>query len=140
MLRGTHYLKSWSATQKSITLSSGEAEVVAAVKMSTEVLGMCQLSAEWGIELQGEVYVDSSAALGVARRKGNSKMRNIRVGLLWIQQKSEDGTLLYRKVLGLTSPGDLMTKYLGQKVIDKLMDLMYVKFAEGRADKSLRII
>lgn len=35
VLRGGHCLKTWSSTQKNITLSSGEAEVVAAVKMST---------------------------------------------------------------------------------------------------------
>ena len=30
MMRGTHYLKSWSSTQKNVTLSSAEAELLAA--------------------------------------------------------------------------------------------------------------
>ena len=139
MLRGTHYLKSWSSTQKNITLSSGEAEVVAAVKMSTEVMGIRQLASEWGLELQGAVYVDSSAALGVTKRKGNGKLRHIRVGLLWIQQKNEDGTLAYRKVLGEINPGDLMTKHLGRRVVERLIEIMCVKFEAGRAKKSLQL-
>ena len=36
---GAHLIKSWSSTQESITLSSGEAELVAAVETCTEVLG-----------------------------------------------------------------------------------------------------
>ena len=43
VMAGRHYIKSWSATQKSVTLSSGEAELVAAVKMSSEIIGIAQL-------------------------------------------------------------------------------------------------
>ena len=80
-------INSWSSTQTSITLSSGEAELVAAVKTCTELIGITQLSKDWGKEVEGEVYVDSSAAIGVAHRKGNGKLRHVRVGLLWIQEK-----------------------------------------------------
>ena len=136
---GGHCIKSWSSTQKSVTLSSGEAELVAVVKMSTEVIGILQLSHEWGLELIGEVYVDSSAALGIVKRKGNGKLRHIRVGQLWIQEKSENGELLYKKVAGEQNPCDLMTKYLTEKVVRKHMELMGQHFVEGRADKSLRL-
>ncbi len=78
-------------TQKSITLSSGEAELVAAVKMSTEVLGMLQLLEDWGVSKEAKVYVDSSAAIGITQRKGNGKLRHVKVGMLWVQEKVEDG-------------------------------------------------
>ena len=45
---GSHQLKSWSTTQKSITLSSAEAELVAAVKMSSELVGISQMAFDWG--------------------------------------------------------------------------------------------
>ena len=35
---GGHYIKSWSSTQKTIALSSGEAELTALVKCSFEVM------------------------------------------------------------------------------------------------------
>ena len=54
-----NFLKSWSATQKNIRLSSAEAELVAAVKMSTELIGMTQLAADWGLDIKGKVFVDS---------------------------------------------------------------------------------
>ena len=138
-MRGTHYIKSWASTQKNITLSSGEAELVAAVKASAELIGVTQLASEWGHNLKGAVYVDSSAALGVVKRKGNGKLRHIRVGLLWIQEKSEEGEILYKKVRGECNPSDVMTKYLGKKVAERHMGRMRQRFETGGAESSLRL-
>ena len=118
-MRGGHCLKSWSSTQKNITLSSGEAELVAAVKMSTELLGVMQLAQEWGMVMEGRVYVDSSAALGAVARRGCGKMRHVKIGMLWIQEKAEEGELVYNKVSGEYNPADLMTKALTQNVLDR---------------------
>ena len=136
---GGHCLKTWSSTQKNITLSSGEAELVAAVKVSTEVLGILQLSGEWGCEMTGHIFADSSAAIGMVKRKGNGKMRHIRIGQLWIQQKSEDGDLQFVKVSGEANPADLMTKYLAEKVAMRHMEFIGQTFVAGRSDLSLRI-
>ena len=136
---GSHCLKTWSTTQKSITLSSGEAELVAAVKMSCELIGICQLASDWGIELNAKVWIDSSAALGVVGRKGNGKLRHVRVGMLWIQEKVEEGELEVRKVLGEDNPADLMTKYLTRKVMDHHMGNISQEEADGRAKLSLKL-
>ena len=93
-------MKSWSTTQKSITLSSAEVELVAAVKMSSELIGISQMALDWGIEVKGTVHVDSSAAIGVAQRRGCGKLRHLRVGSLWTQAKIEDGELNMEKVSG----------------------------------------
>ena len=50
-----HTLKSWSATQKNVTLSSGEAKLVAKVKLSCEMMGMTQLASEWGLAMKGYI-------------------------------------------------------------------------------------
>ena len=138
-MRGSHCLKSWSSTQKSITLSSGEAELVASVKMSTEVIGLLQLAEGWGDRMEGSIYVDSSAAIGIVKRKGCGKMRHVRVGMLWIQQKQEDGELDFRKIEGSCNPGDLMTKHLSEKVIVKHMTTLSQEFRSGRAKAALTI-
>ena len=136
---GTHCLKTWSATRKSVTLSSGEAELVAAVKMSTELLGMCQLAADWDLKLDAGLMVDSAAALGVMGRRGNGKLRHVRVGMLWVQERVEEGELDIAKVKGEDNPADLMTKNLGQRVIWKHMECLGQGSQEGRAGESLRI-
>ena len=139
IMRGGHYIKSWASTQKNITLSSGEAELVAVVKASTELIGVSQLAGEWGRALKGVVYIDSSAALGVVKRKGNGKLRHIKVGLLWIQEKAEEGEILYQKVRGNHNPSDAMTKYLARAVSDAHMLKMNQFFMTGRAQGSLRV-
>ena len=136
---GQHCRQTWSATQKSITLSSGEAELVAAVKMSTEIFGLMQLMQDWGVRMEGKVMTDSSAALGVVRRKGNGRMRPIRVGTLWVQEKEESGELTYEKVKGEKNPGDLMTKGLSQRVMEIHMQALRQTTRSGRADKGLTV-
>ena len=77
IMRGRHYIKSWSATQKTVALSTVEAELTALVRCSCESIGITQLASDWGLDLQGEVMVDSSAALGVVKRKGAEKLRHV---------------------------------------------------------------
>eukprot|EP00973_Karenia_brevis_P065065 9035310-Karenia_brevis.AAC.1 len=70
---------------------------------------MLQLMEDWGKKCEGDVFVDSSAAIGMVRRKGNAKMRHVRVGMYWIQEQHESGALGYNKVPGPDNPADLMT-------------------------------
>ena len=139
MVMGKHCIKTWSATQKSVTLSSGEAELVAAVKMTTEAIGLMQLLADWGIRVEITVLTDSAAALGIVRRKGNGKQRHIRVGTLWIQEKEETGEVRYGKVDGVKNPGDLMTKGVQRKVLDAHMQALGQEAREGRAAIGLKL-
>ena len=67
--RGSHYIRNWSSTQKCVTLSSGEAELIAMVRASTGIIGMIQLAADWGLQMEGEILADSAAALGVVKRR-----------------------------------------------------------------------
>ena len=65
-----------------------------------------------GMELEGEIHVESSAALGVVGRRGAGKLRQVRVGQLQIQEKTENGELVYTKVKGISNPTDAMIKAL----------------------------
>ena len=136
---GDHYIKSWAATQTGVTLSSGEAELVAAVKMSTELIGLMPLAKDWGVKVGGEVVVDSSAALGVVRRKGNGKLRRVKVGKMWTQDKEESGELMYSKVKGELNPSDLMTKGLCAKVMEGRMRRIGQEVRGGRAEAGLKL-
>ena len=109
-MRGQHLIKSWSATQKSVTLSSAEAELVAAVKMTTEAIGVAQLVKDWGRSLNVKIYVDSSAAIGVASRRGNGKLRHVKVGMMWIQEMVEQEEVSVNKVAGEENPAKCVVK------------------------------
>ena len=139
IMKGDHVLKSWSSTQKAITLSSGEAELIAAVKTCTEVIGITQLARDWGEEWQGEILVDSSAAIGIVHRKGNGKLRHVRVGMLWIQEQVEEGEIKVKKVKGDDNPADLFTKNLAEAKVAKFMDMIGELYVEGRAEAGLKL-
>ena len=138
-MRGGHHIKSWSVTQKSVTLSSAEAELAACIKASTETIGILQMVETFGTKLAGEIFVDSSAALAVVGRKGNGRMRHIRVGHLWIQQVAEEETLNYRKVIGVDNPADINTKHVSQRQIDRALGKVEMRLVGGRAESELTV-
>ena len=97
------------------------------------------MAADWGEELEGDVLVHASAALGVVNRKGAGKLRHVRVGQLWVQQKAENGELVYKKIKGTSNPADLMTKALVGEDIRRYMLVAGQEVRDGRADKSLQL-
>ena len=80
------------------------AQFLAAVKASGEALGTLQLMLSVGVPMTASIMVDSSAALAVVARKGNGKLRHVRVGHLWVQQVAADGGLKNHKVIGEENP------------------------------------
>ena len=122
-----------------MTLSSAEAELGALVKAAAETIGILQMVEGLGDVATAEVFVDSSAALSVAQRKGTGKMRHVRIGQLWIQEAAENEELAFRKVRGEENPADLGTKHLTRRKIDELIAKIYLQEADGRADQSLNI-
>ena len=93
MAWGGGLLKSWSRTQGSKALSSGEAEFYAEIKGVAESLGMQSLLADLGVTVTIEVITDSSAALGTASRIGIGKIKHLDVGWLWIQDLVKQGKI-----------------------------------------------
>ena len=136
---GAHCLRSYSVTQKFVTLSSGEAELMAMVKATTEAIGLTQLAAGWGIDLQASVFVDSTAALAVTNRKGCGKLRHVRIGYLWIQELAEADTVLFAKVRGEVNPADIATKHLVPAKREQLIPLISQVALEGEAKSRLRL-
>ena len=65
---GGHLIKSWSSTQPSISLSSGEAEYYGVVKAAGIVLGQQSLMADMGMAAKVRAWTDSSATVGICGR------------------------------------------------------------------------
>ena len=89
---------------------------------------------DFGWHMQGDVYGDASAALGIINRKGLGRTIHIDTGLLWIQQTAAEKMFAYHKVLGTDNPAGLMTKYLRQEVVVKHSSSLSVDFPGGRAE------
>ena len=120
-------------------MSSAEAELGALVKTSVEAIGVAQMALGLGRSVAVQVLVDSSAALAVTQRKGNGKLRHIRVGQLWVQQTAENETVKYRKVAGERNPADLCTKHLARGRLDELLEQIHCEDRCGRAQLGLEV-
>ncbi len=71
---GSNPLSTWSMTQTTSAMSSGEAELYSYMKGSAEGLGMVSGFADLGEAKTLRVGLDSSAALSTARRVGLAKL------------------------------------------------------------------
>ncbi len=117
MMRGAHVLKTWCTTRAKVTLSSTEAELVAAVRGAAEGLVVQALSRDFGHKCKLRIHLDSSAALGIVRRRGLGKIRHLDTRLLWIQERVHAGYLRIVKVAGTENPADLLTKHVGEEAL-----------------------
>ena len=131
---GQHCIRTWSSTQPSVTLSSGEAEYYGLVKAAGAGRGHQSLMDDLGLHLPVRVGTDSSAALGIASRSGLGKLRHLETHTLWVQEKVRVGAFAVRKVAGEVNPADLFTKHLPSKEkIHQLTALFGCEYREGRA-------
>ena len=112
VMLGTHAIKAWSITQAVIALSSGEAEYYGIVKGSSVGLGIRSVLADLGCKVRLVVCTDSSAAKGMASRKGLGKVRHVEVNQLWVQDKVGSGEVELRKVDGCNNIADALTKFV----------------------------
>ena len=82
---GDHVIKTYSRQQRVIALSSAEAELYAIVAASAESLGCIAPARDLGVQMEGEVHTDASAALGISQRAGLGKVRHLRTQGLCVQ-------------------------------------------------------
>ena len=134
---GEHFLKAWSKTQNSITLSSAEAELVDMCKPAADSIGLGSLAKDFGRNKRVVMHADSSAAIAISKRRGSGKLRHINIGMLWIQEKTEDGTVVVKKVKGVSNPSDMMTKHVNREKMEKYMRMIRQRFVQGRAKEGL---
>ena len=134
LMLGRHVLKTWSSTQPTVSLSSGEAEFYGVVRASGLALGQQSLMRDLGHEMPVRVWTDSSAAIGISSRQGLGKLRHIATHTLWIQQAIRSKAIELRKVRGEVNPADLFTKHLSSRErVTNLTQLFGCEFREGRA-------
>ena len=137
VMLGRHTIKHWSATQASISLSSGEAEFAGVIRGAGQGLGYQALLKDLGVNARLRVWTDSSAAIGICSRQGLGKLRHLDTHTLWIQQAVRTKRIDLRKVLGEENPADLLTKHsLSRERLEKLIDLFGCRYMGGRADSA----
>ena len=105
----THTINTWSATQRSVSLSPGEAEFNGVVRGAGMGLGFQSFMRDVGQDAPVRVWTDSEAAVGISSRQGLGKLRHLDAYTLWIQHAVRSGRMDLRKALGEADPADFFT-------------------------------
>ena len=109
---GQHHIKSWAKGQHAVSLSSAEAELYAAVKGASEMIGLAAIARDMGFEANLVLGIDASAAIGLLNREGLGRAKHIDVQFLWLQERVRDKTMKIVKVHTSLNPADLFIKPL----------------------------
>lgn len=121
-----------SRTQRIISLSSAEAEVVAAVSTVCDgiLLQMCLIFC-LGYHVRMKLSLDNTAARHILQRSGVGRVRHLSCRLLWIQQHVKDRKLETASIPTKQNTSDLATKKLSKDRMEYLMYLVgvYDEFA-----------
>ena len=136
---GSHAIKTWSTTQRIVASSSSEAELTGLCKGGAAGLGLRSLCEDLGLKIKLRLHSDSTAAIGVCRRRGLGKIRHLAVADLWLQDKVRLGEISIHKVAGQDNPADVMTKYVDRATLEKGLARMRVEVEKGRAASAAQI-
>ena len=128
-MRGSHCLKVWSKAQPFVTLSTAEAELVAATKAGTELFGFRNCLKDVRIDTNITMVLDATAAIGILERSGLSATKHMELRWMWMQGAIRSGRMKLMKIDTSLNPADLMAKALGRDVVIKHMKFMGFQFA-----------
>ena len=92
-----------------------------------------------GRSTAGVLCGDSSAAIAISNRRALNKLKHIRLGELWIQDKVHNRELEVRNVLGEENVADLFTKHLTERKIELFCSMLRCVCRAGRSDLGLRV-
>jgi hypothetical protein len=138
LFHGAHWLRGSASTQSVVALSSGESEFYGVVKGASSLLGLKSIIADMGKQVTAALYTDSTAAKGMAQRRGVGKVRHLHTQYLWIQHKVGSREIDLRKIKGIDNTADLQTKYLSAKDIERHMAVLGFSSRHGKSKLALK--
>ena len=122
-LLGQHPMRTWSATQSVVALSSAEAELYTIAEGASRALALQAMMREMGVPVNLVFATDSSASEGFASTRGLGHMRHLEVKDLWLQELVQSGRLSLVKVRSEENPADVLTKYQDRWTLCRLLAL-----------------
>ena len=135
---GMHLWLTSSTTQVPVGLSSGESETYGLAKSCSRAIGVKNLANDLGFDRHGplelDIEADSSAAIGVANRRGSGKIRHLEAGCLWIQAALHSKRIeRLIKIPGKVNSSDLMTKGVSREDLVAHLKRMHLYVTQVRS-------
>ena len=95
-------------------------------------IGAQSLLADLGTQTAVHMYTDSSAAKGIASRRGLGKVRHIEVNQLRLQDKVHAGKIVLSKVAVVHNRADILTKHASARVLEGHLQGLYHHIRQDR--------
>ena len=115
---------SWaSKLQPFVTLSTTEAEYIAAVSAGQEIMWLRNLFTEFGysFDAPSSLWMDNQSALSVAQNpEHHGRMKLLDLQFFWLQDKVQEGVLAIKYIPTGDMVADMLTKAFPQAKVDKL--------------------
>ena len=129
---GQHLLSFASRLQKSVALSSGEAELVAQTSGIADALGVRNLLFEFGFSCGVTSLCDSSAARGILNRSGVGRIKHLELRHLWVQGFVQTGVVHVRWIPRAQNPADVLTHATSAVEFWKHMSELQLQFPSAQ--------
>ena len=112
---------SFSRNQKSVSLSSGEAEYHAGASAADSILLQEAIKILTRKSCKVHLYMGSSAARGIITRQGVGRVKHLQTRTLFLQDLHKQGTISVHPVATKENTADIGTKPLSAKRIKLLL-------------------
>ena len=138
IVHGSHVIKMKSTTQIPQALSSGESEWYSTAACGALLIGMRNMAIDYGRTLEARLTGGSTAASGIAHRRGAGEVRHIETKTLWLQRLITGRLIVLRQAKGTELSADLGTKHVERKDLEKNLRLLGFVIRSGRSALALR--
>ena len=119
-------------------MSSGEAELHGICKGASNSLGLVSIAQDLGLTWTLTLRTDSTAAIGITRRRGLGKIRHPATADLWVQDRVRAGDFKLEKVLGTDNVADILTKHVDRATLHRHLAGLGLKSQQGRPELAPR--
>ncbi|MDJ0514128.1 MAG: reverse transcriptase domain-containing protein [Methyloceanibacter sp.] len=130
-------VSSWSRTQATVAMSSGEAEMNACVSGAMEGIIVRDILACLGYEQKLIVLETDSAAAKGGIEKGTtaSRMRHVALRVAYLKELLKSAEIRLQKVSGIWNGADMLTKPVAKETLERLKTVVPVKWITEGATK-----
>jgi hypothetical protein len=128
-----------SKIQSCVTLSTAEAETVAACETAVQIMWVRNILMELGYEVgKTPLWEDNNAAIAIATKpERRSRIRHMHVKHMYLQEKVADGDIEVLKIDTELQLADLFTKALAKHKVLKFCKLLGLERIPNRGSVSL---
>jgi hypothetical protein len=121
---------SWSSQrQRSVALSTTEAELIAASEAAKEVIWLSRLLKEITTVTTSVLYVDNLSTVKLIKNPVyHKRSKHIEVRHFFVREKVADGVLNIEHVSGTEQLADILTKPLPRATFVNLRDMLNIVF------------